>query len=35
MKVDEVFLSNQGEGPDVGVSTVFARLSGCNIQCNW
>jgi 7-carboxy-7-deazaguanine synthase len=35
IKINEVFLSAQGEGPDVGVPTVFLRLSGCNVACKW
>jgi len=35
MRVNEVYLSIQGEGPDVGVPMVFLRLQGCNIACIW
>ena len=35
IKINEVFLSAQGEGPDSGIPTVFLRLSGCNVECKW
>lgn len=31
----EVFSSVQGEGPDVGASTLFVRLGGCDLRCRW
>lgn len=33
MRVDEVYVSVQGEGPRVGLPTVFARFGGCNLRC--
>lgn len=33
MKTSELFLSCQGEGPDVGVPAFFVRLTGCNVRC--
>jgi len=35
MKVSEIFLSIQGEGPQVGMPAVFIRFSGCNLTCSW
>ena len=35
MKVSEIFKSIQGEGSEVGRTTVFLRLSGCNLSCGF
>jgi len=35
MKVNEIFYSIQGEGPQVGMPAVFIRFSGCNLSCSW
>ena len=35
MKINEIFLSIQGEGILMGVPTTFIRLSGCNLRCEW
>jgi organic radical activating enzyme len=31
----EIFSSIQGEGPDVGVATLFVRFAGCDLRCSW
>lgn len=32
-RVSEVYASVQGEGPNVGLATVFLRFGGCNLRC--
>lgn len=35
MKINEIFLSIQGEGPQVGMLSWFIRVAGCNLDCNF
>ncbi len=35
MKVNEIFLSIQGESTYSGLPTVFVRFSGCNLRCGY
>ena len=35
MKVNEIFYSIQGEGPQVGMPAWFIRTTGCNLSCSW
>lgn len=33
MRIAEVYVSTQGEGPNVGERTCFVRFAGCNLRC--
>lgn len=35
LKINEIFLSIQGEGISTGLPTIFIRLTGCNLRCNY
>lgn len=35
MKVNEIFLSIQGESLSAGFPTIFIRFTGCNLRCNY
>lgn len=35
LRITEIFLSLQGEARDVGRPTVFVRLTGCPLRCNY
>jgi len=35
LKINEIFFSLQGEGSDIGLPTIFIRLTGCNLRCNY
>ena len=35
MKVNEIFLSIQGESMSAGLPTVFVRFTGCNLRCGY
>ncbi|HYM80347.1 MAG TPA: 7-carboxy-7-deazaguanine synthase QueE [Candidatus Limnocylindria bacterium] len=35
VRISELFLSLQGEGPSVGTPAHFLRLQGCDVGCRW
>lgn len=35
LRISELFLSIQGEGPSAGTPAHFLRLQGCDVGCSW
>ena len=35
MKIIEIFESLQGEGPKIGAPSLFLRVCGCNMRCQF
>lgn len=35
VRISEIFLSVQGEGPSAGTPAHFVRLQGCDVGCHW
>jgi organic radical activating enzyme len=35
LRISELFLSLQGEGPSAGTPACFVRLQGCDVGCAW
>ena len=35
IKVNEIYLSIQGESSHTGLPCIFIRLTGCNLRCSW
>jgi len=35
IKINEIYLSVQGESTYTGLPCVFVRLTGCNLRCSW
>jgi len=35
LKIQEIFATFQGEGPYVGHPSIFVRLGGCNLKCDF
>lgn len=34
LRISEIYESVQGEGPRVGIPTIFVRFAGCNLRCS-
>jgi 7-carboxy-7-deazaguanine synthase len=35
LRIAEIFTSVQGEGSWIGTPSIFVRISGCNLRCQW
>ena len=35
IKINEIYLSVQGESTRTGLPCIFIRLTGCNLRCSW
>ena len=35
IKINEIYLSVQGESTHTGLHCIFIRLTGCNLRCSW
>ena len=35
IKINEIYLSVQGESTHTGLPCIFVRLTGCNLRCSW
>jgi 7-carboxy-7-deazaguanine synthase len=35
LKINEIFYSLQGESSRIGIPTIFIRLTGCPMRCNY
>ncbi|MEK9628255.1 MAG: radical SAM protein [Nitrospinota bacterium] len=35
LKINEIYLSVQGESSHTGLPCIFVRLTGCNLRCSW
>lgn len=35
IKINEIYLSVQGESTYTGLPCIFVRLTGCNLRCSW
>jgi len=35
LRINEIFYTIQGEGPNMGRPSIFVRLAGCNLRCYW